>query len=66
MVWGDLKPLKVKKKLNSIFISLGQKLLHARDENLFVPYHLQKPYIKLFRPYSKDIPGISSSRFLKP
>jgi len=45
MVCGNLKPLKLKKDLNPVFSSVGQKLLHARDENIFVLYHLHKLYI---------------------
>lgn len=49
--------MKLKKELNPVLSSLGQKLLHARVENIFILYHLYKPYIKFFRPNSKDTPG---------
>lgn len=57
IVWEDLKPLKLKEESNPVLSSLGQKLLHSRDENIFGLYHLHKPCVKFFRPNSKETPG---------
>lgn len=56
-MWEDLKPLKLKEESNPVLSSLGQKLLHSRDENIFGLYHLHKPCVKFFRPNSKETPG---------
>lgn len=57
IVWEDLKPLKLKEESNPVLSSLGQKLLHSRDENIFGLYYLHKPCVRIFRPNSRDTPG---------
>lgn len=57
IVWEDLKPLKLKEESNPVLSSLGQKLLHSRDENIFGLHHLHKPCVKFFRPNSRETPG---------
>lgn len=57
IVWEHLKPLKLKEEPNPVLSSLGQKLLHSRDESIFGLYHLHKPCVKIFRPNSRDTSG---------
>lgn len=38
IVWRDLKPLEIKKRMKTIILYVGQKLLLDRDENTTL-YH---------------------------